>query len=242
MNVDAHAAPACHDVRMKFSSFCLTLSLSLYAHSSFADSQEEPAFCKPEHFSHYEIRSPGEQPKRLRLFSIGKVVLAGMAVGDSELDDVEDLAYQYSNATAAEGRCTWYLGKYNSEARKAFNNRPLPIPHGLLGTDAFFARKFDKTMSSSFHDDPTSFLSCAREEGYIGVGCEGQRHRGPSVFAMILSYAGCSPESSTKIVNSIWGTNGVRPSTRRAIARKAQLFAQENPRESAEMRALFEGR
>jgi hypothetical protein len=210
-----------------------------------ASHSSEPAFCEPTRFAdRYEIkpRLNGEAPSRLRVFSIGGVVLAGMAVGNSDSRSVEGHAARYSDAGRNEGSCTWYLADSNQESAQRFNHVPLPTPYWFAGTNGSFARTFDRKLRDEFSRNDVNFVNCARRHGYIGLGCNAQKHRGPSVFAMLLAYAGCSPESAVEIANSLWGSNGVRVGTRLAIARAGAARAAAEPRSSRELRNLFEGR
>ncbi len=52
------------------------------------------------------------------------------------------------------------------------------------------------------------------------MGCDEMKHRGPTAFAMFLSFEGCSPEHSVEIANRLWGENGVSAATRQTVARK----------------------
>ena len=73
-------------------------------------------------------------------------------------------------------------------------------------------------MSSAEGSSGNGFLSCLEESKYLAIGCHGMLHRGPSAFAMILAFSGCSPAHSLEIVNHLWGLNGVKYEVRNAIA------------------------
>jgi hypothetical protein len=148
------------------------------------------------------------------------------------------VAQDFSDVGYPQGYCTWYVNDANPVAAYAFNFHPLPHP---TAESEKIAEIYITEMASSFHQDKTSFLSCAEQFGYLGLGCDGMMHRGPTLFAMLLSYAGCSPEHSTEIANRIWGENGVPSKTRIAAAKRAAELAEANPRESGRLRKLFEG-
>jgi hypothetical protein len=71
------------------------------------------------------------------------------------------------------------------------------------------------------------------------MGCDGQKHRGPGVFAALLAYSGCMPDHAAAIAYQVWGLNGVPWQTRQAIAEAAAARAQAEPAQSARLRELF---
>lgn len=204
----------------------LVLFAILFSLSSHAV-EVEPAYCNPATFSKYEINYPGNKPKRIHAYKIGRVVLAGMAVGGSDATDVANVSLEYSNATPETKYCTWYYNDGNSAAEKMFTWKDLPKPTGSNYTE--MADKFEALMGSHFDADAVNYVSCAVEHGYVAVGCNGQMHRGPSVFAMILAYGGCTPQHATEIVNALWGNNGIKTEMRIALATRASEFAAANP-------------
>ena len=84
-----------------------------------------------------------------------------------------------------------------------------------------------------------SFVSCAIDHGYIAMGCDGMKHRGPSVFAMLLAYSGCSAKNAATIANKLWGLNFVKEATREAIAEKAFEMGQRQPQMRAALRNVL---
>ena len=81
--------------------------------------------------------------------------------------------------------------------------------------------EFMNILEKTFDSSSTSFLSCASEQHYIALGCNGMRHRGPTVFGMLLAFSGCSPKNALEISNQIWGLNGVKRKVRLAVIEKA---------------------
>ncbi len=186
----------------------------------------EPAFCDVTTFEKTEIASAAPGLQNNHAYQLGNLVLVGLAIGRSDVTAIKTLADRFGQFSPAEKSCTWYFNNGNSEAINAFNYRYVSNPM-FKGVEA--ADEFEKVLASSFADDPTSFMSCAIDHHYIAMGCDGMKHRGPSVFAMVLAYAGCTPQHATAIANKIWGTNGVFVSTREAIANKGKILGDLNP-------------
>lgn len=101
------------------------------------------------------------------------------------------------------------------------------------------AREYLEKLGPIFAENSTSFLSCAERHGFIAMGCNSQRHRGPTVFGMMLAYSGCGAENSRKIANKIWGGNFVRDKVRRKVNQAAHELGLAQPDRSARLRALF---
>jgi hypothetical protein len=72
-------------------------------------------------------------------------------------------------------------------------------------------------------------VECAVDQGYLAVGCDGMKHRGPSVFAMFLAYSGCEAKNAAKIANKIWGLDTVPENTRLGIAKAGYELGNANP-------------
>jgi hypothetical protein len=180
----------------------------------------EPSYCDPANFKNLEVKYTSKsKPSNLHVYKIGGLTLAGMAVGNSKLQDVIDLAQTYSSAGAADKYCTWYLNDGNSQASKAFAWHYVPRPTGsdLKGMGNIYMN----ALGEDFDQANVSFVSCAVNQGYVGMGCDGMKHRGPSVFAMLLAYSGCSPEHAATIATQIWGNNGVTTEMRAELGRRA---------------------
>ncbi|HLE00069.1 MAG TPA: hypothetical protein VJB59_07410 [Bdellovibrionota bacterium] len=209
--------------------FAAVSSLDVLAGGPWSEATaEEPAFCDPDRFMSFEETPVVRGIDRLRVFRIGRLTLAGMAIGASEASDVIGLAETYS-VTADDHYCTWYVNKGNKEAEAEFNFRYVSNP--LYSSPSRAAKEFMGTLDSSFKGGPgvPSFWSCAINQGYIAMGCNGQMHRGPSVFGMILAFSGCSSEHALTIANRIWGLNGVLPEVRLAIIQAARDFGDSRP-------------
>jgi hypothetical protein len=210
------------------SALALTL-LPLMAHAA-----TEPRFCDPNHFSEYERGNNIAQLKRVHVYQLGQLTLVGLAVGGSDYRYVQSLAKQY-NVTDNKS-CTWYLNQGNPDASVAFNHYNMPAPYFA---NPSIALKYEKILKTVFDQAPNNMLECARKYHYVAMGCDGQMHRGPSVFAMYLSYAGCSAQHSMEIANKVWGANFVPKETRKAIAAVGGKFGDENPAGRAELQAIM---
>jgi hypothetical protein len=212
------------------------LSLTLPQAQSFAS--EEPMYCHPATFYRHEMKPSAEtKTKRLHLFRLGRVTLAGLSVGGSRPSEVKDLAHEFSSASQSEGYCTWYLNKGNPLARREFNWHYVDHP----GTNAEKSvRDFEQSLGPSFDQDSVSFVSCAENYGYIAMGCDGQMHRGPTGFAMLLAFTGCTPEHSVEIADRLWGLNGVPYETRLAVAKRGFEMGAERPVSRERLARLFD--
>ncbi len=219
--------------------FLLTAVLGSIGTSPLAQAANalEPAFCNPATFSKYEVKYSGKAPERLHVYKIGQLTLAGMAVGNSNVSDVIGVAKKYSTAGTRDKYCTWYLNDGNKEASQEFDYNPLPKPTGSQYDS--MSKKWMSIVGDEFDQEALSFVSCAEDFKYIGMGCDGQKHRGPTVFGMLLSYAGCSPANSVAIVNKIWGENGITPQMRKALAQKGADLALAHPQKAQIIRDLL---
>jgi hypothetical protein len=200
----------------------------------------EPPYCIPEAFHGLEIPVTAEDGaglSRLHAYRLGKVLLAGLAVGESEQSKVRALAHRQGSAAAPEHYCTWYVNKGNPEAASTLVFRYVPNPDSLGEVEA--AASYLAALRESLLDGQEGFLGCAANHGYIAVGCDGMMHRGPSVFGMVLAFSGCEPEHALEIVDDIWGLNGVPQGTRLAVIRAAHEHGRANPAQSARLRDLF---
>lgn len=209
---------------MKFKFLVLAAILTL----PFAAKATEPAFCDPSKFSNYEMKKQVDGITRLHIYQIGNLKIAGMGVGTSDQMAVENLANELGSVPKSEKSCTWYFNEGNADAERAFVHKNLPGPY-FWANKSKVMKAYSSDLNGVFDSDPVNMVQCAEKYNYIGEGCNSQKHRGPSVFAMILSFAGCTPEHSTKIANNIWGTNHVPVSTREAIAKLAYDWGSQRP-------------
>jgi hypothetical protein len=218
-------APAAYAVALTLVSLLVSFS---------ANAGAEPRFCDPAKIQEYERGNNIPYLKRIHVYQFGKLTLAGLAVGNSDYRYVQSLAKQYGVQDAKS--CTWYFNTGNDDAAAAFNHIPLPRPWLRAPS---IAKKYEEKLDGAFDRLPGNMLECAREEGFIAMGCDGMKHRGPSVFAALLAYAGCTPEHAMQIANKVWGTNLVAKSTRQAIAAVGETYARENPEAAAELRKIM---
>ncbi|MGK5086112.1 hypothetical protein WDW86_01005 [Bdellovibrionota bacterium FG-2] len=208
---------------MKIKQVLTLIGLVLINSNVFAAGAEpvgtEPTYCNLETFKKAEIKSPVKNLKRARIFRLGETVLAGMAIGESRATDVITLEKAFSKADYTWYYCSWYLNKGNSEAEKDFAHYYIPHPMSVDPTKA--PEIYMSTLESSFAQDDVSFLSCIEQQHYLAMGCNGQMHRGPTVFGMLLAFSGCTPDHAEDIVDDLWGLNGVTRSVRLSIISKA---------------------
>jgi hypothetical protein len=218
----------------------LMFLIMLGANASVRPAQAEPSYCRPDRFFAKEIpNASGATVKRLRLFQLGEVTVAGLAVGESPVSETRNLARHFSSVSSSEKFCTWYLHEDNPEAAREFNQHYLALP--IFYPPEMVADKYQKELGSSFALDPISFLSCAENFHYIALGCDGMQHRGPTAFAMLLSYSGCRPEHSVEIANDLWGVNFVPVPNRIAVARRGLKLGRANPLAAKRLTRLFLG-
>ena len=194
----------------------------------------EPAFCVPDTFLAHEIAAAAPSGVvRLHAFRLGAGVLAGMAIGDSDAAAVARLA-EGSGLTGADRYCTWYVNRGNRGAERLFRQIYLPNPSSLRADEA--AEVYGELFGPALTEGPDGLWQCLDEKGFLAVGCNGQKHRGPTAFGMILAALGCTPEHAAEIVNNLWGLNDVPAATRLAVIRRGHEIGARNP----ELRARFQ--
>jgi len=204
----------------------------------FSETETEPYYCEPRVFYGHEI-IPYFNPKikRLRIYKLGQVHLAGMAVGHSKTKNIKKFSSLIFNVEEMDNFCTWYFNKGNQKAKNSFVHRYVKNPKSLKPQTA--AKKYMERLENIFFNDPVNFLQCAETYGYIGSGCNGQKHRGPTVFGMLLSFTGCTPENASEIVNTIWGLNGIKKNIRLSIIKAAHEFGKIHKNERDHLQNLF---
>jgi len=204
------------------------LIASVFGTQSTLAQAAEPAYCSLRTFLSREVSL--DQVRGLtnaRMFQLGRARLTGVAVGSSDARILAALAAKHQ-ATASEGYCTWYLNKGDDSAEEAFNHQYVSNPMFMLSSRA--ASEYWRALGANFDPrSPLSFLSCIERHGYVAMGCNGMKHRGPSVVGMLLAFSGCTPEHASEIVNHVWGLNGVRASVRHAILEHAYHAGNANP-------------
>ncbi|MBF0362365.1 MAG: hypothetical protein HQK49_15215 [Oligoflexia bacterium] len=229
---------------------------SIYLQKNNQKTTIEPTYCDPNKFANFEVKYNNNNNnnnnnntstalnsidqksiQRLHLFQLGSVVVAGMAIGKSTTKEMAKLATNYSSSISENSYCTWYVGRTNKVAANKFNYKH------ISGVSLVFPRlaswMFMRKLRGSFFYEENNFLDCAEKHHYIAVGCDAQKHRGPSVFGMILSFSGCTPRHAAEIVNNIWGLNGVPAKTRFAIIEAAYQLGNSNPIQRMKLQTLF---
>lgn len=234
---------------------CLFTSL----HVSAKNHHKEPLYCHPDVFDEKEIliKERYEFEKdgliRVHIFKVGQMTLAGLAVGESKVEGTKKLALRFAPGSENDKYCTWYL---NHPSDTLHNNQPDPLKENkLIAAKDFIHRDIVRNprdltsdeaikevmsvMTTSFTEENDSFLKCAEKYHYIALGCNGQKHRGPTVFGMLLAFSGCHPESALEIANQIWGLNQVKRKTRLAIIKQAYELGQKYPNKRKRLQHLF---
>lgn len=201
----------------------LTLSLLFISQSTFAN---EPEYCNPETFYTKEIETRSGI-WRARTFRFGDVLVTGGAIGYSLPFKVTEFAEENSTATSAEKYCTWYYNEGNDFASTLFSHHYVTNPQKLTAENG--AKEYREVLKDQFAKANLSFLSCLENQRYLAMGCNGQMHRGPSVFGMLLAFSGCSSNNALTIVNKLWGKNGVKPEVRQAIIEAGYQLGNEDP-------------
>jgi hypothetical protein len=196
----------------------------------------EPSYCSVDKFVKMERANNITGLDRAHVYQVGSLTLAGLAIGFSDPVQVAKLAQQYSTYKPEEKSCTWYYNKGNGKAEAAFNWRYVSNP---MMQDTKVATEYDNVLKNIFHVDGPNMVQCAVDHKFISMGCDGMRHRGPSVFAMLLAYSGCTAKSATAIANQIWGTNMVSVATREAIAQKGYEIGNRDPQGRATLQKLM---
>ena len=205
--------------------FLYVITLIMPLQFSFAS--DEPAFCKLDNFLALERSENIAGLVRQHKFVVGDLTLIGLAVGDSNVESTKAVANKYSSYEEEEKFCTFYYNKGKVEQERSFNHHYVSLPalkffHGKL------LKEYETVLRPIFEENAVTLVSCAKDHGYVAMGCNGQKHRGPSVFAMFLSYAGCKPKNAVKIANKLWGKNFVFTKTREKLAAMAYEWGDEN--------------
>jgi hypothetical protein len=199
-------------------------SLVLNGLLSLSVRAEEPAYCQPQSFLGQEQSVNDWGLRNDHLFKIGHLNLAGLAVGFSLPNSVSNLAERLSSANKNDGYCTFYFNDSNPIAGNLFNWHNVGHPGREGGSVEDFATIFAAALNGSSN----SMLNCAENKSYLALGCDGMKHRGPTLFAMLLAYSGCSVDNSLSIANGLWGLNGIPPETRRAIVERGAMMGAAN--------------
>jgi hypothetical protein len=196
----------------------------------------EPSYCSVAAFKSHEVSYSDSSLKRLHVYELGKVHLAGLGIGTSSYKAIEKMVKAYSDNGKAQKYCTFYFNQGNIFAAHVFDHHPLPNPgsQSVEKTEKIYGDEFSEIMS-----EPNNFVSCAKS-GSVVLGCNSQKHRGPTMFGMLLAFSGCEPQHAADIVNEVWGLNGVPAENRLAAIEQASALAAINPDLSSELQSLFE--
>jgi hypothetical protein len=200
----------------------------------------EPEYCSVDHFEKNELAFPvpGKNLKRIHTFKLGKVTLSGLGVGETSTSKVKSLSRIHSRgATKAQKYCTWYFNTLNLPSMLEFRWIHLPRPRGSPSIE--LEEKYMSRVQDEFFENDLNFLDCAKDHGFIALGCNSMKHRGPTVFAMLLAFSGCRAETATEIANHFWGLNGIEKDTRQSLAQAAYDYGLKNPVPSESLRNLF---
>ncbi len=207
------------------------LGIAVLAWSALA-SADEPRFCDPATFLNHKINVQNAFPARtlaslekLHVFQIGSLKIAGLAVGHSETSAVQEMAQLLGQSDERQKYCTWYLNDGDRKKTKIFNWHYLSYPYGDPSDEI---ATYVPAMKAMIEDNGVNFIDCAENQNFIALGCDGMAHRGPSAFAMFLSYLGCTPEHSVEIAVTLWGKNGIKNSMRLTLAAEAKKMGQQN--------------
>ncbi len=217
-------------MRLMFAALSILFVSHLTQASDFSQ-MAEPAYCDLNTFKSLEVKSAVSGLPRLHAYQVGRVLITGLAVGDANTNTLIKFNTHYSNVSASDKYCTWYLNQGNQAAEKAFAWRPLSKP-----TSTKVINEYMTKIGPEFDKNAVNMVSCAENKRLITLGCQGMRHRGPTVFGMLLAYSGCSAVSATKIVNSVWGNNGIKTEVRQAIMQKAYELGVAHADKSAALR------
>ena len=233
--------------KIPVSSIWMILAFLVGVLPSVSFAQATPAYCDKRTFLSSEIPLPDRLTYRGRAFRLGRATIVGLALGFSQTDEVSELARAFSPAaSASNGFLTWYLSDEYVSSKERFNDFPLPSPREGDFDPADrpeLVNTFDRTFASML--DPSSshsILVGLESHSYFALGCDSQRHRGPTVFGMVLAASGCTAEQSAAIVNTIWQLNGVPEDLRLEIIARAAKIGEEHPEWRERLREALESR
>lgn len=213
--------------RIPFFFVIALLALGTAAHAT------TPDFCSLDQFQAKEKRINGSGLTRIHGYQLGSVLMMGLGVGDSSISSVSNL--QSGKA------CTWYFNDGNSEATRVYNWRYLNKPSSASRVDQY-RDEYMGALQWFLDESASPFWGCIQNQKAIAMGCDGMKHRGPTFFAMVLSFLGCSADQSVAIVNDVWGTNGIPVSVRTALSQAALEYGDSHPALRQRALARFTGK
>lgn len=215
------------EVFMKAALFVLVLTALTTSTAVFAAA---PEFCNLRSFEGREKPLSTTGLKRAHGYQLGQTLLIGLAVGASD--------NRKTQAIAKGKECVWYFNDGNAEATRLFNWKDLPKPTGNQGR---MVQVYTEALEWMLNPSSSPFWSCLEGKKTVVLGCDGMKHRGPTMVAGLLSFLGCEAQDSVAIVNRVWGSNGISTSMRKAIAQSAKQYGDENPDLRARALARFTG-
>ena len=192
---------------------------------AFAIQNVEPAWCKPGHFA--KLESLRDAENRTHVFKVGELVIAGLPIGNLQIETTVALAEKYSPVDSSDKYCTWFLGDQGTDRDIFFRAHHIEDNHSL--NDPWIKDQYFSQLKSSFGSGPESFLYCAEKKHYIGIGCDQMHNRGPTTFAMLLAFAGCTPKHAWKITFDQWGAWSLFPFVRYQLIQKAYGLGNNRP-------------
>lgn len=162
--------------------------------------------------------------KREIAFKFANFTLLSAPIGDLPDQVLIDWCALYTPEHAGHFN-TWYFNSHDNDgdqldAKTLFHHIPIkdnPIVN------------WSSKQFIPVRDQLELMVETAEKYGYLAMGCDGNKHRGPSVFAMFLSLAGVDPKESTHIANELFGSNFVFSFVRRRIARLGYELGNERP-------------
>lgn len=188
----------------------------------------EPNHCTIAYLHQHELSSPSKALERLHLYNFSNHHLAGLAVGDSDTSATKSLALSLD--TLDKKYCTFYFNDGNQLAAELFHYQPIKTNPIFSSSPKEFEQKVLPLLPQ--------MIGCL-DEGYLALGCDGMKHRGPSVFSMLLSVSGCSPERSADLVEYLWSKNFVSHETRVGIARVGFEYGNTHPAIRQTLQRIF---
>lgn len=219
---------------MKKPSHILFILVATLTTQAFAT---EPSYCDPKVFYSKEIKTKTRGLKRAHFYQLGEVKVLGVGVGTSNTNDLVEFAKKYSTAESSDKYCTWYYNQGNFDASNRFTHIYLKNPDDL--TTVTGPKEYGGKLKDQFSHAVTSYLSCAINHKYIAMGCNSQKHRGPTVFGMMLAFSGCSPAKSAEIVNTVWGLNGIEAEVRQSIIAEGKRLGDLDPEARMRLQKAF---
>lgn len=208
----------------------------------------EPPYCNPKTF--FLFQTPEKESALLYhqfRIKIGQVSIHGLGVGMSSASQLKSQAEEFQ-IPASKKSCTWYFNNFHSfwdeRARTEFNWHYVDRNAKVAPANKTIAEAtgdlYLEKIGPSFSSLPNNFLDCMNEERYLALGCAGMNHRGPGVFAMLLSYLGCSPKNAVEIVNQVWGANEIPFENRLEIAKRGATLGQADEAKLKGLKALLD--